>query len=92
MHKSWGNAIDFDDAAERMGVDVMRWLFAKARPEENIAFGWHAGDAAHAACACRHVAARASRPVGRSGAGGVTRRGLVTTLSGCARERKRGMQ
>ena len=23
MHKSWGNAIDFDEAAERMGVDVM---------------------------------------------------------------------
>ncbi|HEY7968786.1 MAG TPA: class I tRNA ligase family protein, partial [Candidatus Limnocylindrales bacterium] len=44
MHKSWGNAIDFDEAAERMGVDVMRWLFAKARPEENINFGWHAAD------------------------------------------------
>jgi isoleucyl-tRNA synthetase len=42
MHKSWGNAIDFDEAAERMGVDVMRWLFAKARPEENIPFGWRA--------------------------------------------------
>src|SRR5215203_855595 len=46
MHKSWGNAIDFDEAAERMGVDVMRWLFAKARPEENINFGWHASDEA----------------------------------------------
>ncbi|HET7031068.1 MAG TPA: class I tRNA ligase family protein [Candidatus Limnocylindrales bacterium] len=46
MHKSSGNAIDFDEAAERMGVDVMRWLFAKARPEENIAFGWHAADEA----------------------------------------------
>ena len=39
MHKSWGNAIEFDDAADRMGVDVMRWMFAKARPEENILFG-----------------------------------------------------
>ncbi|HET9613435.1 MAG TPA: class I tRNA ligase family protein [Candidatus Limnocylindrales bacterium] len=46
MHKSWGNAIDFDEAAERMGVDVMRWLFAKSRPEENINFGWHAADEA----------------------------------------------
>ncbi|MBM4407577.1 MAG: class I tRNA ligase family protein [Chloroflexi bacterium] len=44
MHKSWGNAIEFDEAAERMGVDVMRWTFAKARPEDNINFGWHAGD------------------------------------------------
>jgi isoleucyl-tRNA synthetase len=46
MHKSWGNAIDFDEAAERMGVDVMRWMFSKARPEENILFGWHAADEA----------------------------------------------
>jgi isoleucyl-tRNA synthetase len=46
MHKSAGNAIDFDDAAERMGVDVMRWLFTSARPEDNIRFGWHAADEA----------------------------------------------
>ena len=46
MHKSWGNAIEFDEAADRMGVDVMRWMFAKARPEDNIAFGWHAADEA----------------------------------------------
>ncbi|HEY6570316.1 MAG TPA: class I tRNA ligase family protein, partial [Candidatus Limnocylindrales bacterium] len=31
MHKSWGNAIEFDEAAERMGVDVMRWMYASAR-------------------------------------------------------------
>jgi isoleucyl-tRNA synthetase len=46
MHKSWGNAIEFDEAADRMGVDVMRWLFASARPEDNIRFGWHAADEA----------------------------------------------
>ena len=46
MHKSWGNAIEFDEAADRMGVDVMRWMFAKARPEENVLFGWHAADEA----------------------------------------------
>jgi isoleucyl-tRNA synthetase len=46
MHKSWGNSIEFDEAAERMGVDVMRWMFARARPEENILFGWHAADEA----------------------------------------------
>jgi len=46
MHKSWGNAIEFDEAAERMGVDVMRWMFATARPDDNILFGWHAGDEA----------------------------------------------
>ncbi len=44
MHKSWGNAIEFDEAADRMGVDVMRWMFMGARPEENIRFGWHAAD------------------------------------------------
>jgi isoleucyl-tRNA synthetase len=46
MHKSWGNSIEFDEAAERMGVDVMRWLYASARPEDNILFGWHAADEA----------------------------------------------
>jgi isoleucyl-tRNA synthetase len=46
MHKSWGNSIEFDEAAERMGVDVMRWLYTSARPEENILFGWHAADGA----------------------------------------------
>jgi isoleucyl-tRNA synthetase len=46
MHKSWGNAIEFDEAADRMGVDVMRWMFANARPEDNILFGWHAADEA----------------------------------------------
>jgi len=44
MHKSWGNSIEFDEAANRMGVDVMRWLFAGSRPEENVHFGWSAAD------------------------------------------------
>jgi isoleucyl-tRNA synthetase len=46
MHKSWGNAIEFDEAAERMGVDVMRWMYVNARPDDNILFGWHAADEA----------------------------------------------
>ena len=46
MHKSWGNAIEFTEGAERIGVDVMRWMFARARPEDNILFGYHAADEA----------------------------------------------
>jgi isoleucyl-tRNA synthetase len=46
MHKSWGNAIEFDEAAERMGVDVMRWMYARQRPEDNILFGYHTADEA----------------------------------------------
>ena len=46
MHKSWGNAIEFDEAAERMGVDVMRWMYCASRPDDNILFGWHAADEA----------------------------------------------
>jgi isoleucyl-tRNA synthetase len=46
MHKSWGNSIEFDEAAERMGVDVMRWMYTSARPDDNILFGWHAADEA----------------------------------------------
>jgi isoleucyl-tRNA synthetase len=44
MHKSWGNAIWFDDAAETMGVDVMRWTYLLHKPEQNLYFGYKAGD------------------------------------------------
>ena len=35
MHRSWGNAIDANEAFDRMGADVMRWLFCEhvAEPE-----------------------------------------------------------
>jgi isoleucyl-tRNA synthetase len=46
MSKSWGNSIEFNEAADRIGVDVMRWMFAKARPEDNILFGYQAADEA----------------------------------------------
>lgn len=41
MHKSWGNAIWFDDAAENMGADVIRWIAASAKPENNLLFGYN---------------------------------------------------
>jgi isoleucyl-tRNA synthetase len=41
MHKSKGNAIWFDDAAERIGADVMRWMYASANPAVNLNFGYH---------------------------------------------------
>jgi isoleucyl-tRNA synthetase len=44
MHKSKGNAIWFDEAAEEIGVDVMRWLFARANPDANLNFGYHVAD------------------------------------------------
>ncbi len=44
MHKSAGNAIEFDEAAERMGCDVMRWVFCRQNPVNNLRFGWHLGD------------------------------------------------
>jgi len=40
MHKSSGNAIWFDDAAEKMGVDTMRWMFAAHNPFTNLNFGY----------------------------------------------------
>ena len=39
MHKSKGNAIWFDDAAEQYGADSMRWLYAKQDPVMNLNFG-----------------------------------------------------
>jgi len=44
MHKSWGNAIWFDDAAENMGVDTMRWLFMNQPLDQNLLFGYHRAD------------------------------------------------
>jgi isoleucyl-tRNA synthetase len=44
MHKSWGNAIWFGEAAETMGVDVMRWMYCTHRPEQNLLFGYHGAD------------------------------------------------
>lgn len=44
MHKSWGNAIWFDDAAEKMGVDVMRWMYANQNIETNLLFGYGPAD------------------------------------------------
>lgn len=44
MHKSAGNAIWFNDAADEMGVDVMRWLFINHNVESNLNFGYEAGN------------------------------------------------
>ncbi|MFN8546683.1 MAG: DUF5915 domain-containing protein [Candidatus Eisenbacteria bacterium] len=44
MHKSSGNAIWFDDAAEKMGADVMRWLYCAFNPNNNLRFGYKIAD------------------------------------------------
>jgi isoleucyl-tRNA synthetase len=44
MHKSWGNSIEFNEAADRMGVDVMRWMYCHHKPEQNLPFGYHRAD------------------------------------------------
>ncbi len=44
MHKSWGNAIEFNEAADEMGVDVMRWLYSAHKPENDLLFGYNRGD------------------------------------------------
>ncbi|QBD83180.1 isoleucine--tRNA ligase [Ktedonosporobacter rubrisoli] len=38
MHKSKGNQVIFDEAAERVGSDTMRWLFTNHVPEQNLNF------------------------------------------------------
>ena len=44
MHKSKGNAIPFEEAAEKMGVDVMRWMYCRHNPANNINFGYGPAD------------------------------------------------
>ena len=44
MHKSKGNAIWFEDAADVMGVDAMRWQFTGQNPSANLNFGFTTAD------------------------------------------------
>ncbi len=44
MHKSRGNAIWFEEAADKMGVDTMRWLYSRHNPSANLNFGYGPGD------------------------------------------------
>lgn len=46
MHKSWGNSIEFNEGADKIGVDVMRWMFVRANPAENMLFGYKLADEA----------------------------------------------
>jgi len=41
MHKSWGNAIEFNEGADKIGVDVMRWLYVRQNPRDNLLFGYN---------------------------------------------------
>lgn len=40
MHKSWGNSIEFNEGADKIGVDVMRWAYLRQNPERNLLFGY----------------------------------------------------
>ena len=40
MHKSWGNAIEANEAFEQMGADIMRFLFSAQVPSQNVNFGY----------------------------------------------------
>ncbi len=44
MHGSWGNLISAEEAFERMGADVMRWMYCAHPPDRNLLFGY---DGAH---------------------------------------------
>jgi isoleucyl-tRNA synthetase len=39
MHKSDGTAIWFEEAAEQLGVDTMRWMFLAQNPATDLRFG-----------------------------------------------------
>jgi isoleucyl-tRNA synthetase len=44
MHKSKGNSIPFDEAANRIGADAMRWLYLRQNPAANLRFGYRAAE------------------------------------------------
>lgn len=39
MHKSDGTAIWFEEAAEQLGVDTMRWMYLSQNPAQDLRFG-----------------------------------------------------
>ncbi len=41
MHKSKGNAVSFDEAADKVGVDVLRWSFCAHEMTQNLNFGYN---------------------------------------------------
>jgi isoleucyl-tRNA synthetase len=44
MHKSWGNAVEFNEGADKIGADVMRWMYVKHNPADNLLFGYKGAD------------------------------------------------
>jgi isoleucyl-tRNA synthetase len=44
MHKSRGNSIELNEALDRMGADVMRWLYCEQNPAQELRFGYALAD------------------------------------------------
>ncbi len=44
MHKSDGTAIWFEEAAEQLGVDTMRWMYLQQNPAADLRFGTRHAD------------------------------------------------
>lgn len=44
MHKSWGNFIEFNEGAEKMGADIMRWIYVRQNVADNLLFGYKLAD------------------------------------------------
>lgn len=44
MHKSLGNMIEFNEGANKIGVDVMRWMYVRQNPSDNLLFGYRRAD------------------------------------------------
>lgn len=44
MHKSWGNSIEFNEGADKIGADVMRWMYLTHNPADNLYFGYKKAD------------------------------------------------
>ncbi|MBK5113357.1 MAG: isoleucine--tRNA ligase [Candidatus Heimdallarchaeota archaeon] len=44
MHRSWGNAIWFAEAADKVGAEIIRWGSAKQQLSQTMNFGYHFED------------------------------------------------
>ena len=100
MHKSTGNAIEANEAIERMGADVMRWIYSEQVPSQNVNFGYGPANEVKrrlltfwnsVSFLVTYANIEGFRPrVGRASGGGAAARPLARRADGPARRRDDG--
>jgi len=65
MHKSWGNAIWFDEAIKKLGADLLRYTYVRTDPHQNLHFGFKIAEENKRALAILHNISRYIKGLGK---------------------------